>query len=135
MLFSLASPKELDSPRDKLSPSQNLETKDKDLQAKLLLKTLSKNSLQQIVAAQKGSATKDQYFIVQVVDNRKKEGKSTNIKQRLMLSDGTSILIAMITEKFDKIEVSQTFKVCQFTKYSVIRIKGNMIVQDVNSRK
>jgi len=44
------------------------------------------------------------------VDNRKKEGKSTNIKQRLMLSDGTSILIAMITEKFDKIEVSQAPK-------------------------
>ena len=135
MLFALAVPNDQDSPSKKLTPSQNLQTKEKDFQSKLVLKTLSKNGLQQIVAAQKGSSTKDLYFLVQVVDNRKKEGKSTNIKQRLMLSDGTSILIAMITEKFDKIEVSLTYNDIQFAKYSIIQIKGNMIVQDVNSRK
>jgi hypothetical protein len=77
-----------------------------DFEELLAQKALSKNSLRQIVQAEKGSATREEYFIVQVVDSRKKEGKNTNIKQRLMISDGISILIAMITEKFDKIEVS-----------------------------
>jgi len=47
---------------------------------------------------------------VQVIENKKKEsieGKTTNIKQRLMLSDGTSILIAMVTKCFDTVEVSR----------------------------
>lgn len=76
------------------------------LEALLAQKTLSRNALRKIVSAEKGSPVREEHFIVQVVDSRKKEGENTNIKQRLMLSDGTSILIAMIVEKFDKIQVS-----------------------------
>lgn len=53
----------------------------RSLDAQELLKhtALSANALKQIAECQKGSATKDARFLVQVVDNRKKEGKS-NIK-------------------------------------------------------
>jgi hypothetical protein len=66
-------------------------------------KCLTRNALRKIVESAKGS--RDEYFLLQVIENRKKEGNS-NIKQRLTLSDGTSCLITMITDKFDKIEVS-----------------------------
>jgi hypothetical protein len=57
------------------------------------------------VESTKGSRTRDEYFLLQVIENRKKEGNS-NIKQRLTLSDGTSSLITMITDKFDTVDVS-----------------------------
>lgn len=65
--------------------------------------SLSQNALHKIVvgAEKKGPAVKDEYFVLQVVENKKKEsreGKGANIRQRLMLSDGNSILIAMITK-------------------------------------
>ncbi len=65
--------------------------------------SLSQNALHKIVvgAEKKGPSVKDEYFVLQVVENKKKEnreGKGANIKQRLMLSDGNSILIAMITK-------------------------------------
>jgi hypothetical protein len=52
-------------------------------------------------AEKKLVAVKDDYFIVQVIENKKKEsteGKTDKIKQRLMLSDGTSNIIAMVTQ-------------------------------------
>lgn len=72
-------------------------------------KTLSKNALKLIVEANKGSPVKDDYFLVQVIENRKKEGNS-NIKYRLTLSDGTSSLITMVTDKFDAVEVRSLCK-------------------------
>jgi hypothetical protein len=90
---------------------------------------LSRNALHCIVlsAQKKGCSVKDKYFEVQVVENKKKEGdgKSANIKQRLLLSDGTSIIIAMVTKSYNQVE---------FPKYSVVRIRGNMNVQSVNKR-
>jgi hypothetical protein len=47
--------------------------------------------------------------VVQVIDNKKKEtseGKQSHIAQRLRLSDGTSSLIAMVTKKFNEVEVT-----------------------------
>jgi hypothetical protein len=73
---------------------------------------LSRNALHKIVLGyeKKAASVRDEYFVLQVVENKKKEqsaGKSANnIKQRLMLSDGTSILIAMVTKFYDKVEVS-----------------------------
>ena len=83
---------------------------------------------------------KDEYFLVQIIENKKKEtseGKSTSIKHRLMVSDGTSTLIAMVTKTYDIAEVSPhpLFNVrLQFPKYSIIRLRGNMKVQLVNKR-
>lgn len=56
-----------------------------------------------------------------------------------MLSDGTSILIAMVTKQFDKVDVSKnnSFNITslvQFPKYSVLKLRGNMNVQLVNKR-
>lgn len=70
---------------------------------KVMETLLSPNALHQIVnsAEKKAGSVKDEYFVLQVVENKKKEsreGKGANIKQRLMISDGTSILIAMITK-------------------------------------
>jgi hypothetical protein len=60
-------------------------------------------------ADKKGAAVKDEFFVVQVIENKKKEqssDKTSNIKQRLILSDGTSSLIAMVTKNYNAIEVS-----------------------------
>ena len=72
---------------------------------------LSRNALHKIVlgAEKKASSVKDEYFLVQIIENKKKEtseGKSTSIKHRLMVSDGTSTLIAMVTKTYDIAEVS-----------------------------
>ena len=65
-----------------------------------------------------------------------------NFYYRLHLSDGISTLIAMITDKVDKVAVSRLFTkilphvlTCQIPKYSIIKVRGNMAVNDVQSRK
>jgi hypothetical protein len=57
-------------------------------------------------ASSKDSSCKDQFFVVQIIEKKDTGGaKATNLKQRLLLSDGISSCIAMVTKQYATEEV------------------------------